>query len=88
MNPESAEYPDMTVYVVPDEASGKLEPIAVSIGGYTLPVLRAAFVADPNGTSTGTRALVGEVAFLVGRGSGICEVGSPEDIPDLEPLQP
>lgn len=74
-------YPDLTIYVVRDE-SGKLEPVAIALAGMTLPVMRAAFVADPNGHSTGTRALVGEIRLLVG-GGGIEEVASPADVPDL-----
>lgn len=79
--PETPLFPDMTIYVLPDE-SGKLEPVAVSIAGVSLPVLRASFIADPNGRSTGSRGLVGEVSFLVGA-AAIEEVESRADLPDL-----
>ena len=80
-----SEYPDLTIYAVRDD-TGQLEPVAVSIGGLSLPILRAALVADPNGRSTGTRALVGEITFKVGADSGLVEVDSADDVPDLAPL--
>lgn len=80
--PADAVYPDLTIYASRDEASGKLVPIAVGVGGISLPVLRAAIVADPNGRTTGTQALVGEIAFPIG-GGGLEIVDGPEDVPDL-----
>lgn len=74
--------PDLTIYVVRDEASGKLEPIAVGLAGMALPVLRAAIVADPNGKTTGTRALVGEITLSIG-GGGIEIVDGPDGVPEL-----
>lgn len=73
-------YPAVTIYAVRD-ASGRLEPIAASLGGISLPVVEGSINMDPNGLG-GTRAITATLRFPIG-GGGICEVESPEDVPDM-----
>lgn len=77
---ETITYPDVTIYV--RREAGRLVPVAVSLGGISVPVLRAALVADPNARSTGTQTICAELLFPVG-GAGFVEVGGMEDVPDL-----
>jgi hypothetical protein len=77
-------YPDLTIYAT-REPDGRLVPVAVAIGSQTLPILRAGLVADPNATTTGTRAMVGEVRFQIGD-FAVEEVESVDDVPELRPI--